>query len=94
MSAQSRQFKSDRTNAGRSGPQRAIWERAMRRLRVSVRLLGVVLLALGARMVITGVTVLSALTAAIIAGLLFASMHLAHQGRRLEPRQDADREPG
>lgn len=65
---------------------RAVWERAMRQLNVCSRLLAAVLLALGARLVISGPTPLTLLSAAIVALLLLASLLLIRHGRRHQPR--------
>jgi hypothetical protein len=65
--------------------ERGVWERAMRQLRVCSRLLAAVLVAVGARIVITGATPLTAVTATIIAVLLAASLLLSRQGRRHQP---------
>jgi hypothetical protein len=63
--------------------EQTIWEREMRRLRVSVRGLIAVLWALGVRMLIDGLTVATALSGAIIALLLLAALLLIRQGHRL-----------
>ena len=65
--------------------KRAVWEREMRRLRVSARVLIAVLLALAVRVVVSGINAVIGFTAAIVAGLLIVSLGLARQGRRLEP---------
>jgi hypothetical protein len=66
--------------------ERAVWERVMRRLHVINRLLTAVLLALGVRMIVSGLSFASGLAAAIIAVLLVASLALTSHGRQLEPR--------
>ncbi|HEX3976025.1 MAG TPA: hypothetical protein VHW96_07150 [Solirubrobacteraceae bacterium] len=58
----------------------------MRQLSVCARLLATALLALGARVVISGPTLFTALTATIIAWLLLASLLLIRYGRRHPPR--------
>jgi len=65
---------------------RLVWERSMKRLRVSTRLLGAILLALLARMIIVGATLITALTSAIIAVLVIASVLLTRMGKHLEPQ--------
>jgi hypothetical protein len=68
------------------GLDRLTWERMMRRLRVTTGLLGAILLALLARMIILGATLLAGLTSAFIAVLVIAALLLTRQGKRLEPR--------
>lgn len=58
----------------------------MRRLRFGTRVLTVVLLALAARVVVSGVNFAIGLSGAIVAVLLLASILLMRQGRQLEPR--------
>ncbi|HEX3519452.1 MAG TPA: hypothetical protein VHT29_10510 [Solirubrobacteraceae bacterium] len=65
--------------------ERAAWERVMRRLRVCTAFLGAVLLALAARVVVSGVTFAAALSGVIVLALLVASLLLTRHGRRLEP---------
>ncbi len=65
--------------------EHAIWERSISRLRLCSRLLAVALLALGARALVSGLTLAVGLTAAAIVVLLLASVLLAAHGRRLEP---------
>jgi len=65
---------------------RLVWERSMRRLRVSTRLLGAILLALLARMILIGATLMTAMTSAIIAVLVIASVLPTRMGKRLEPQ--------
>lgn len=69
-------------DAVRRSPERAAWERAMRQLGVCTRLLAAVLVALCARLVISGPTPVTALTALIIATLLLGSLLLSRYGRR------------
>jgi len=57
----------------------------MRQLSMCTRLLAVVLLALGVRLVIARPTPVTALTATIIASLLIASLVLARHGRSHHP---------
>jgi hypothetical protein len=66
--------------------EQALWEREMRRLRVSVRVLTAVLVALLARMIVAGVTAAIAVSGGIIAGLLIASLVLTRRGEHIEPR--------
>jgi hypothetical protein len=66
-------------------------DRAMGRLRVCMRVLSAVLLALIARSVIDGANLAVVLTAALIALLLLASGALWLYGRRLEPHASASR---
>jgi len=63
----------------------AVYERAMRRLRVAIRLLTVVLLALVARSVSDGPNLAGVITGTMIALLLTASIGLRRQGRRMRP---------
>jgi hypothetical protein len=63
----------------------ADYDRAIGRLRVCVRVLSAVLLALIARSVIDGATPAVVATEALIAVLLLASGALWRYGRRLEP---------
>ena len=65
------------------------YDRAIRRLRVCVRVLSAVLLALIARSVIDGVNLAIVLTEALIALLLLASAALWRHGRRLQPHASA-----
>lgn len=71
--------------------KRSTWEQAMRRLRVTVRLLAAVLLALSVRVVVSGINVVIGLTGGIVAGVLVLSLLLARQGRRLEPTSRRER---
>lgn len=61
------------TSASQTEVQQAIREREMRRLLVITRLLGTVLLATGARMLITGPTLSGAVTAGVTVILLLAA---------------------
>jgi hypothetical protein len=72
--------------------RRSAWEREMRRLRVIVRLLAVVLLALAARMVVSGINAVIGVTGGIVAGLLVAALLLTREGRRLEPNPRGKRD--
>jgi hypothetical protein len=65
--------------------ERAGWERMMRRLRVSVRLLGVVMLAVIARMAVSGPTPTSVLSASVIGTMLIVALRLIRYGHRIEP---------
>ncbi len=65
------------------------YDRAIRQLRVSVRVLSAVLLALIARSVIDGATLALLLSEALIAVLLLASGALWRYGRRIEPHTRA-----
>lgn len=58
----------------------------MRQLGVCIRLLATGLVALGARLVISGPTPLTVLSAAILAVLLLAALLLTRHGRRHQPR--------
>jgi hypothetical protein len=57
----------------------------MRRLRLTVRLLAAILLALAVRVIVSGMNAVIGLTGGIVATLLVASLVLTRQGRRLEP---------
>jgi len=72
----------------------AAYDRAIRRLRVCVRVLSAVLLALIARSVIDGANLAFVLTEALIALLLLASAALWRHGRRLQPHASASRTAG
>lgn len=65
--------------------QRATWEREMRRLSIGRRVLLVVLLAVAARVIASGLNFASGLSLAIVVALFAASLLLTRQGRRLEP---------
>jgi hypothetical protein len=69
----------------RTDPQHAVWEREMRRLGVSTRLFAVILAAVVARILISGLTVTSGIVAAVTALLTLASLLLTRYGRRHEP---------
>jgi len=83
-------------NARRAGSRRepgtvldrAVWEREIRSLRVIARSLIVVLLAIGARAILDGVTVAVALTGVVVVALLLACLGLLRQGGQLEPRPE------
>lgn len=75
-----------RSQAGtRDQLRRSAWEREMRRLGVIVRVLAAVLLALAARVLVSGINAVIGVTGGIVAGLLVAALLLTRQGRRLEP---------
>jgi hypothetical protein len=57
----------------------------MKQLRASVRLLGVLLLALSARTLVNGLTPVAGVSLVVTAGLLVAALRLARTGNRLEP---------
>jgi len=65
--------------------ERSIYDQAMGRLRVAIKVLGAVLIALIARTVVDGPSVAGALAEALIVVLLVASAGLWRCGRRLEP---------
>jgi hypothetical protein len=72
----------------RSALNQAAYDRAIGRLRVCMRVLSAVLLALVARSLIDGANLALVLTEAFIAVLLLASAVLWRYGRRLELRRD------
>lgn len=76
---------SHRKDRRAAGLDRAAWEREMRRLIVSNRVLSAVLVAVTVRMVVSGLTLASGFTVLIVAILLVASLLLTRQGHRLEP---------
>jgi hypothetical protein len=76
---------SPRAKPSQSDSQHAVWEREMRRLGVSTRLFAVVLAAVVARILISGLTVTSGIVAAITALLTLVSMLLTRYGHRHEP---------
>ncbi len=65
--------------------QHAVWEREMRRLGLSTRLLAVVLLAVLARIAIGGLTAVNGVAAGVSGSLTLASLLLTRYGRRREP---------
>jgi hypothetical protein len=72
-----------------TAPNQLAHDRAMRQLRVCVRVLSAVLLALIARSVIDGANLAVVLSEALIALLLLASGALWRYGRRLAPDAQA-----
>lgn len=70
---------------GSPGIDRLVWERVMRRLHVTARLLAAVLLALAARMILGGPSLVIDLMTAVTAAILLASLLLIRHGRGLEP---------
>jgi hypothetical protein len=64
-----------------------VWEREMRRLGVSTRVLAAVLLALIARILVSGLTLAGGVAAMVCAALTLASLLLTRYGRRHEPPQ-------
>jgi hypothetical protein len=65
--------------------ERKVWEREMRTVRTVVRILSVVLAALLARALITGLTTPLAIAVVIVGGLLLAALALYRRGRAIEP---------
>jgi hypothetical protein len=65
---------------------RAAWEREMRRVRTSSRVLAVFLIAVVVKTVITGPRLGVLLAGAVDVVLLSVSLLLARLGRRLDPR--------
>lgn len=80
-------------NASGIDPEHDIWEREMRRLSVSTRLLAVVLAAIVARILVSGLTVVSGIAATLIASLTFAALLLARYVGRHEPVAPARTSP-
>jgi hypothetical protein len=74
-----------RAKPRRIDPQHAVWEREMRRLGVGTRLFVIILAAIVARILISGLTVSSGIVAAVSALLTLASLLLTRYGRRREP---------
>lgn len=72
-----------RARIERSPDRRAMFDQAMRRIRVSAVVLSLILLGLIARIVIDGLTVATIASAAFIVLLLIALAWLWRQGRRL-----------
>lgn len=64
---------------------RAMWEDAMRKLRIGTWALSIVLLAIIARAVLDGLTTAAELTGALVALILLAVLLLRRRGRGLEP---------
>jgi hypothetical protein len=84
-----------RTAPARSRPDHASWDHAMTRLRRIILLLAAGLLAVLARVIIDGPTLLGGLAAALIIVLLLGSLHLRRQGNRLRPDPDRTKDrPG
>ncbi|MGB9185038.1 MAG: hypothetical protein WCB67_13335 [Solirubrobacteraceae bacterium] len=75
-----------------SSTHRATWEREMRRLSIGRRVLFAVLLALAARVIVSGLNFASGVSLAVVAALFVASLVLTRQGRRLEPSQPSGAE--
>jgi hypothetical protein len=71
---------------------RQSWEREMNGLRRIIILLGVVLAAVIARMVIDGPKLGSGLTAAVFLALLLCSLRLRRRGRLLRPEASSETE--
>jgi hypothetical protein len=71
-----------------TGPDfdRAAWEREMRRVRTSSRVLGVFLVAVVAKTIISGPRLGVLLAGTVDVVLLFVSLLLTRLGRRLDPR--------
>jgi hypothetical protein len=65
----------------------------MRRLRISIRLLSIVLLAIVAKGIISGPQLSEFVVGATTALLLFASLALSRQGQRLEPHSQPTTQP-
>ena len=65
----------------------------MRRLRISNRLLGMVLLAIITKGIISGAQLSEFVVGATVALLLLASLALTRQGRRLEPQLEPTEQP-
>ncbi len=76
---------SSRAKPSRIDSQHAVWEREMRRLGLSTRLFAVVLAAIVARILISGLTVTSGIVAAVSALLTLVSLLLTRYGHRHEP---------
>jgi hypothetical protein len=72
-------------DADRIRVERYLWERTMRRLRISNWLLAALLIALIVRLLIAGAAIAGVLAATTIAAVLLAMLRLTSQGRRLEP---------
>jgi len=66
----------------------------MNRLRRISLLLGIVLATVVARMIIDGLKVLTALTAALVLALLVGSLRLRQLGRRVRPGSGPNADPG
>jgi uncharacterized membrane protein YfbV (UPF0208 family) len=71
--------------------EQAAYDRAIRQLRVCIRLLSAALLGLLARIVVDGATLAVALAAAVVALLLLAAGALWRYGRRVQPHASASR---
>lgn len=63
-----------------------MWEREMRRLRFTSRLLATVAGALLLRIAVSGLTFATGFSLAIVIALLIGALLLHRQGRRIEPR--------
>ena len=69
-----------------------MWEREMRRLRFSARLLAAVAGALLLRIAVSGLTFATGFGLAIVIVLLIVAVALYRQGRRIEPRSPPSRQ--
>ncbi len=67
----------------------------MRKLRIGIRALSAILVAVIARVIVSGLTFAAELSGALVALLLLASLFLARRGRQLEPgpQTEARNEP-
>ncbi len=57
----------------------------MRKLRIGIRALSAILVAVIARVIVSGLTFAAEVSGALVALLLLASLLLARRGRQLEP---------
>jgi hypothetical protein len=71
---------------------REMWEREMRRLRISARLLAAATGALVLRLAVSGLTFATGLGLAILVALLIGALLLLRQGRRIEPPSPPSRQ--
>ena len=66
--------------------KREMWEREMRRVRFATRLLATVAGALLLRIAVSGLTLVTGFSLAVVVVLLIGALLLHRQGRRIEPR--------
>jgi hypothetical protein len=74
-----------RSSGGHSGTRHDVWEQQIKQLRVVTRLLIATLLALLARLALSGVTTAAVVATVLIGVLLAVALRLTYIGHRLEP---------
>jgi hypothetical protein len=81
------------SDSTRSEAQHPAWEREIKRVRLTARLLAAALLALCIRSLVSGVTFASILTATILAALLLTALLLTRYGQKIEPKESVQAAP-